>query len=714
MDFTKGLFYSPKFEHIIKQVDDKRDATGNPIYHLFGKKYFDSAQRMSKWMIKSVQSHEDMKAINAIIKDKKHDHTLIDSGDHYEVLNNDGSRSSEQDKRRIDVKWDKSWEHPKRIDWLVNHYDDDKALKRAVNDLSSNEKKYAISLLQPSSVNSLDGYSQDKELFLVLNRLIEDRDYKVSEKQDKARKYGLSDTYANLLATRIQKKYRNDGKPAVGFSMDKPALKRYVKELFKTKDLADESKAVLGDKYMRSQDIGIELLSNEFYDTIRNNPDAISKGDDMSSPEGYKLKKFDQDYLHNFYHIHKLLKEKLEKAGVGFGVLGLGYNWDDDVVLAKMQDEMADYTSDISKLLIGGTKKNNLVDAMYNQIIDGNWKGDWFDDVRSQVNQDLMDMDDTDPSQSVFTSRYSLFDQLLANKDKLNEIEGLLKIELPSLTSGEITNAVKIISTEQGVALGDGFDVLDVVKLVKNRVNGTKNEDRSSKTDDEVPPKRNTDTKVLETETEQTPQEFDQISDAHNKVVDRLKLRARFGIQGADGLDETSEQKRIDREVFKSFQNQRVGFGLVKPDERNPIYEGNVINKSIQEKGPNLLVGSQEQLVGNDIVQENQPLRQIPLNVESIITETLIEKIASKTVEMMEAKRGGSLGNLGGIVHDKASNDQTGIHKRSYNDIFIPTLQEGNSKRQRVLLPVYDGTHNSEMTSIWDRQPDHLKRFTYR
>ena len=247
-----------------------------------------------------------MKSINAIIKDKEHDYTLIDSGDHFEILNPDGSQPSEREKRKIDVNWDKTWEHPKRINWIVNHYDDDNALKGAIKDFSSNEKKYAISLLQPSSVDNLDSYSQDKELFLVLNRLIDDRNYKVNEKKDKARSYGLSDTYANLLATRIQKKYRNDGKPAVGFSMEMPALKRYVKDLFKTEELTSETKAVVNNKYMRSQDIGVELLSNEFYDIIRNRPDAISKGDDMSRTDKYKLKRFDKDYLNNLHNIKKL------------------------------------------------------------------------------------------------------------------------------------------------------------------------------------------------------------------------------------------------------------------------------------------------------------------------------------------------------------------------------------------------------------------------
>jgi len=196
-------------------------------------------------------------------------------------------------------------------------------------------------------------------------------------------------------------------------------------------------------------------------------------------------------------------------------------------------------------------------------------------------------------------------------------------------------------------------------------------------------------------------------------VIDRIALRSRYGIQGSNALDESEAEMRRQDELWKKFQEIKPGHGLVnRSTGRNVLYEHNIRNEQIQQKTPLLNTGSARNLPGNDIPIVNQPIKQVPLNKDAILVELLVEKLAQQKEEISLNARGGAKGKA--VEHDIANIDKTGENKkRPRKDVFIPVLQEGN-KKQRVFLKTTDGLGNSEFVSPFDRQPDHLRRYTMR
>ena len=272
---------------------------------------------------------------------------------------------------------------------------------------------------------------------------------------------------------------------------------------------------------------------------------------------------------------------------------------------------------------------------------------------------------------------------------------------------------------------GSNWDVADVAKVLYDfhqKISGDSTTSKKSPAPEEEPqtgkPPRKQDPMEVEEETEQTPAKWTELQETQNQVIDRLELRSRFGIQGSDEFEQTAEEARRQDEVMVAFQAKRPP--NTRPGQPNIIHEDNVRQEFHHHHQRNLIVGSQQELASNQQlpVSYNAPNRQMPLSSDGILVDLLAERLVQKNQEILQARRigsadhlgGGHRGGLGGQTHDVASNDR----KRA-GDVFVPVSQEGSSKRQRTLLPVYDesGQH-APMRSPFDRVPDHLKRYTHR
>ena len=718
-----------------------------------GVPFFDGAVRLVKSLFGHTATTEDMTAIKAKIKKGK-PKSLVDAGTHYDILKADGSKYTVDEQRKIDVKWNKKWSHEKRMHWVLNHFDDRTRLKTAVPDLSHDELKYSIQLMKGlDSFPNPEGYSNIEELRMITNELVQNPDYALQDKSKQTKNSGLKIVKSKIAST-ILKIWKDAGKPPRGFRMTQAAIKTYINRWMKLdpQKIPKEIKDILNDKYLSNQKIGQVAIARRIYNDLITSDKAMApilKADDRRNG-GIFSPALPPDFQNPVLsHDKDDLKSRLKVA------------WDNVVSkYPQLEDKMSySFNNDIVTKLHGFVTKNHpgivkggaSVDWLTETIVDNlfasqNKDIDLPEDVRASFKSAYEAYIDEEPvddgrGNDIYDDLYLRSPGALITKEvrdeRLREIGEKLKESFGLVYDNEqiMNKIIRLRGDEElrakSKALGGyNWDVADVAKILydyhQKQSDNTTTSNESPAPEEEpqtVKAPRKQDPMEVEEEAEQTPAKWTELQETQNQVIDRLELRSRFGIQGSDEFEQTAEEARRQDEVMVAFQAKRPP--NTRPGQPNIIHEDNVRQEFRHHHQRNLIVGSQQELASNQQLPAgyNAPNRQMPMSSDGILVDLLAERLVQKNQEILQARMIGSADHLGGHriglggqTHDVASNDNhyNGKRKRA-GDVFVPVSQEGSSKRQRTLLPVYDesGQH-APMRSPFDRVPDHLKRYTHR
>jgi hypothetical protein len=505
-------------------------------------------------------------------------------------------------------------------------------------------------------------------------------------------------------------------------------LRDYILDLLKNEQkLSPEINAILDNEYLKTTDVGKEQIAREiYYEIIKKSKDPKTfQTLDEKVPTTKLASKLRESFSKNYNDITGKIMSDLEtKYKIDFGFLGNGF--DDKEFQNAVNETIHDQNSEVREALVKGGDMTPLVNSIVDSIVypkdDTLFKNSkYFQDLRNQIPED------NDVPHPMDT------DAEFANNGIIGLIQNIPGVEyltstFNSLVPKESTQQLlghedlKLLANNLTKEQQDNVNSSKTVKSAASKLyeyfTGNSTQDEGSNQSDQSGQPNNNNEEIkaqlnnskIGEEEEQSFEDLSAKQAMHNRVIDRLALRSSYGIQGSDDLKESEEELKRQDEVWKTFQNIQPGFGQIKKGKRNVLVEQNNQNERIQYKKPMLNVGSQDQLPGNSMSIEDLPLKQQAYDKRSILIDLLAERLVEKNKEIMLSIRGGDTGR--GIQHDIADDDYSGLNrKRPRNDVLVPKF---DTKKMRTMLPVYDNGATTTMTSVFDRQPDHIKRFTHR
>ena len=266
--------YAPKENATFSLVPTKNtlSASGDPVLQLYGTGYFDAAYKIAKYGLKTLSTNKDMVSLTALKKKKnnKPDMMVADKGTHFEVLDPVSLTEYSQDqKKKLNMKYNSEWKETKRINWILNHFHNKKLIENAQPNFSNEELKFAIGLIKGNEkITALDKYNNKKELNVLFDTLQDDSKIAIPPRLEKEKTYKPnSERFAKALGTEVRKMFKSDGKkkPGVG------TINSFIKSaLGKLGNVEDSSFPIVRQKIARN--MYNELIENNNFmkDTSNN------------------------------------------------------------------------------------------------------------------------------------------------------------------------------------------------------------------------------------------------------------------------------------------------------------------------------------------------------------------------------------------------------------------------------------------------------------